>query len=590
MLPDLLAADALGVDLETAGDGKDAALDPRRGRIRLVQLATREQTYVIDAFAVDVSALAPLFDGASGPPLVGHNLGFDLGFLHAAGLPIPPGDRLFDTMLASQLLDGGRNLNTKVPDPCGGAQHGKPATVGYHTLAAVAHRVLGAALDKAHQTSDWSGELTHDQLGYAARDAAVLPPLRDALDFALAEDGLERVAALEFAALPAVVWMEATGVPLDVPAWTALRDAAAVELVAAEAELAAALPGVKPDSPTQLIAALASLGVDVANVQEATLSAVANRHPAVGLVLRRKLAKKKVATYGDGYLKHVRDDGRIHAGYRLIGAASGRMACGSPNMQNIPRDPDYRRCVRPAPGRVLIKADYSQIELRIAAAVSGDEAMLAAFREGEDLHAKTARAVLGHEPSKQDRQLAKALNFGLLYGMGAPRLRAYAQNDYGVALSEADATRFRVTFFDTYAGLRRWHRSHPDGALDTRTLAGRLRRGVENYTEKLNTPVQGTGADMIKLALGRLWADRAAAPSAVPVLVVHDEIVLEVDAADAEAAAAWITAHMHAAGAELLSDVPVAVEAEVVADWSGTPVASPEPPEPEPEPYVETTR
>ena len=151
--------------------------------------------------------------------------------------------------------------------------------------------------------------------------------------------------------------------------------------------------------------------------------------------------------------------------------------------------------------------------------------MQEAFRAGEDLHTKTARAVLGREPTKDDRQLAKALNFGLLYGMGAERLRTYAQDDYGVTLSEDEAAQFRQRFFQTYPGLRAWHRAQRDGEVTTRTLAGRPRHGVSQFTEKLNSPVQGTGADILKGALARLWADRAAVPSAAPVLAVHDEIV-----------------------------------------------------------------
>jgi DNA polymerase-1 len=394
------------------------------------------------------------------------------------------------------------------------------------------------------------------------------------MDFALDEEGLTTVAALEFAALPAMVWMEATGAPLDVAAWTKLRDEAAETLVTLDAELATALPGVNVDSSTQLPKALAELGVRVPNVQEATLRAAADQHPVVDLILRRKDVKKRVSTYGDGYLAHVHPaTGRIHADYRAIGAASGRMSCSKPNLQNIPRDPAYRRCVRPAPGRVLIKADYSQIELRIAAQVSGDTAMQEAFRTGEDLHTKTARAVLGREPSKQDRQLAKALNFGLLYGMGATKLRTYAETDYGVSLTSGDATRFRNQFFRTYPGIQAWHRSHQsDESMTTRTLAGRLRKDVAFYAEQLASPISGTGVDILKLALARLWNDRETVPSAALALVVHDEIVVEVDAEDAERAAAWLTEHMQAAGAELLTDVPVEVEAAIIADWSGTPV------------------
>ena len=196
-LPDLLAADVLGLDVETTG------LDPRRDALHLVQLATRDRVYLIDPATVDLAALTPLLRPRTST-IVGHNLGFDLGFLHAAGLPIPSGERLFDTMLASQVHDGGAHPHgAKTADPSGApGRGGKPARLGYHSLAAVAHRWLGQVLDKTLQTSDWSGPLSDEQLAYAAQDAAMLLPLRDALDAALAADGSPTVAALEFAALP----------------------------------------------------------------------------------------------------------------------------------------------------------------------------------------------------------------------------------------------------------------------------------------------------------------------------------------------------------------------------------------------------
>jgi DNA polymerase-1 len=568
-LPALLAADVLGLDVETTG------LDPRGDSLQLVQLATRDRVYLIDPAAVDLASLTPLLITASST-IVGHNLGFDLAFLHAAGLPLPTGARLFDTMLASQVHDGGAHVkNTATTaDPSGAlGRGGKPATLGYHTLAAVAHRWLAQVLDKSQQTADWSGPLSEEQLAYAARDAAILLPLRDALEAALAADGLTAVAALEFGALPAVVSMEATGVPINVTAWSRLRDQAAANVAHLDTELATILPGVNVDSPRQLIASLANLGITVANAQEATLRAVVEQHPVVDLVLRRKDVKKRVSTYGDGYLVHVHPTtGRIHPHYRLIGAASGRMSCSAPNMQNIPREAAYRRCIRPSAGRVLVKADYSQIELRIAAQISDDQAMQVAFRAGDDLHTRTARAVLKREPTMSDRQLAKALNFGLLYGMGVRGLREKIHNDTGVLLSDNDAMRLRNRFFQTYPGLGSWQRRHRgDDEVSTHTLSGRPRHRVANFTEKLNSPVQGTGADILKLAFGRLWNDRVAVPSAVPVLAVHDEIVMEVDGDEAERCESWLRAHMEAAGAAVLPDVPVVVEVNIVADWSGTP-------------------
>jgi DNA polymerase-1 len=124
----------------------------------------------------------------------------------------------------------------------------------------------------------------------------------------------------------------------------------------------------------------------------------------------------------------------------------------------------YRRCFVAGPGEVLVKADNSQVELRIAAKVSGDARMLAADRTGEDPHALTARRVLGRaDATRADRQTAKSLNFGLLYGMGAKGLKVYARSRYGVELTDAQARGYRAACFRAYPGLRRWHRSVPTG-------------------------------------------------------------------------------------------------------------------------------
>jgi len=257
------------------------------------------------------------------------------------------------------------------------------------------------------------------------------------------------------------------------------------------------------------------------------------------------------------------------------------MSCSRPNLQQVPRTPAYRACFRPTDGRVLVKADYSQIELRIAAELSGDERLLAAYVAGEDVHALTAGEVMGRrngEVTRADRQAAKAINFGLMYGCGVPRLRQSALQEYGVELSEAEGNRFRRQFFTTYSGLKQWQRqtarNHP---VDTRTLCGRRRIGVANYTEQINTPIQGTGADGFKAALAALWESREQCPGAAPVLVVHDEIVLECDQADAERAQTWLADCMIRGMAAFIKRVPVVVDATAERDWSGAPIEAAEP-------------
>jgi DNA polymerase-1 len=252
------------------------------------------------------------------------------------------------------------------------------------------------------------------------------------------------------------------------------------------------------------------------------------------------------------------------------------MACSDPNLQNIPRGREYRACFRAQPGWVLVKADYSAIELRLAAVIARDGGMLQAFQDGQDLHRQTAALVLGVpevEVTKEQRQLAKALNFGLLYGMGAQTLIQHTASGYEVTLSLEEAEQHRRRFFASYPGLARWHRGIPREPIDTRTLAGRRRLGVEHFTEKVNSPVQGSGADGLKAALGRLWRHRHEVPVDVRlVATVHDEIVAECRVEDAPEVAAWLTQHMQEAMSEIVaSRVPIEVEATIAQDWAGTP-------------------
>jgi DNA polymerase-1 len=246
------------------------------------------------------------------------------------------------------------------------------------------------------------------------------------------------------------------------------------------------------------------------------------------------------------------------------------MSCSEPNLQQLPRG-DHRHCVAAPPGRVLVKADLSQIELRIAAKVAADQAMLDAYARGEDLHVATARRVLGLvQVDPEQRRLAKALNFGLLYGMGARSFRRYAQAQYGLDLTAQDARRYHRAFFQSYPGPAAWHRRVGAGSgTETRTLAGRRRLDVSRFKEKLNSPVQGTGADGLKRALGLLWERRGEAPGAFPVLAVHDEIVVECGAGQAGVVEAWLRQAMLDGMAPLIAPVPVTVEAKAGRTWAG---------------------
>jgi DNA polymerase-1 len=286
-----------------------------------------------------------------------------------------------------------------------------------------------------------------------------------------------------------------------------------------------------------------------------------------------RAARKRVTTYGTDWGRHALEDGRVYAAWNQLGSVAGRTSCSAPNLQQVPRDPRYRRCFIAPPGRVLVKADYSQLQLRIAAKVAGDRAMLDAYARGEDLHTLTARQITGKaEVSKADRQVAKAVNFGLIFGLGAKGLRSYARSTYGLDLTEAEAAQYRRAFFQAYSGLGDWHqRAGSSTAQECRTLGGRRRLLDDKtpYTHRLNSPVQGTEADGAKLAMALLWERRDQCPGAFPVLFGHDEIVVEADAGQAEAAAAWLKRAMLDGMSPLLDPVPVAVEVQVGRTWAG---------------------
>jgi DNA polymerase-1 len=199
--------------------------------------------------------------------------------------------------------------------------------------------------------------------------------------------------------------------------------------------------------------------------------------------------------------------------------------------------------------------------------------MLGAYGRRDDLHTLTAqRITVKADVTKADRQLAKAVNFGLLFGLGAKGLRGYARSNYGLDLTKAEAAQYRRAFFKAYPGLERWHKqAGASSATECRTLAGR-RRFLDDktpYTHRLNSPVQGTEADGAKLAMALLWERREQCPGAFLVLFAHDEIVMEADVTHAEATAAWLRQAMLDGMAPLIEPVPVEVEVKTAATWGG---------------------
>jgi DNA polymerase-1 len=372
------------------------------------------------------------------------------------------------------------------------------------------------------------------------------------------------------------------GVPFNAKAWADLAHIAEPEARELAAQLDAATPqrpgtvnGIASwnwNSQPQVKEALGMLGFELDSVDDDALAGI--EHPFAGILRRYHCARKRASTYGlDWIAKYVAADGRVYTDRKQCGAKTGRMASGSPNLQNIPGSVAYRRCFAAPPGRVLVKADYSQIELRIAATVAGEARMIEAYQRGDDLHTLTARNMTGRQDiTPLERKLAKPVNFGLIYGMGVKSLRRKAKAEYDLDLSEEDARPFSRAFFDTYPAIRRWHnRIKRERATGTRTLAGRrvLVEADGFFGAKANYVIQGTGGDGAKEALALLWERREQCPGAFPVLAVHDEIVIEADAAQADAVATWLKAAMVNAMTPLIDPVPVEVEVTVAPTWGG---------------------
>lgn len=534
----------IAVDIETTG------LDPRDGACRLVSVTDEKGTQLVDLFKQE------RIPDLSGRPLAFHNAAFDLSFLSRLG--VEP-SAVFDTMLMSQLLYAGRQERVRLQDCVG--------------------RELGITLDKTEQESDWTGSLTEGQLTYARRDSAVLLPLAEKLAAKIKDAQLTRTAQIENQAVPAMVWLRASGVGIDVPRWRAeLR-----RLEQEASDLEARLDSAAPRNPNQLVQtgwnwkssqqcleALTLAGCSIEDTADETL-AQAN-HPLAETLREYRSAQKLVSSYGGDWLKENVFSGRVYPDWRQLGSVAGRMSCKNPNFQQIPQG-ELRHCVIARPGHVLVKADYSQIELRIAAKISGDQVLAGLYAANDDVHTRTAQALTGKPGvTKQDRQLAKAVNFGLLYGMGAKGLKAYAKTGYGVTMTLEEAERYRNAFFETYPGIATWHttvkRRKP---TETRTLFGRRRfiARDEAITHALNTPVQGTGADGLKIALATLWRTRNTCPASRLVLVVHDEIVLEVPEQDAQIAESWLRTAMVSALEEALAPIPVTVETQISRTWGG---------------------
>jgi DNA polymerase-1 len=400
--------------------------------------------------------------------------------------------------------------------------------------------------------------------------------------------------------IPIVERMNAAGVYIDAPHLKELSREYSKELGAAAGRIYKhAGHEFNVNSPKQLAAVLydelkitperqKKTARGARTTREDELVKLSGLHPIIADVLAYRELQKLLSTYIDKMPALIGSDGRLHAEFLQTGTVTGRMGCQNPNLQNIPIKTEYGRRIREAfgapGGRVLVSLDYSQIELRIAAGLSGDEKLVSIFKRGGDVHAAVASEVFGVPPEHVDyemRRRAKVINFGILYGMGVNALRT----TLGEGVSREDAAKYLADYFKNFSGLAHYiERTKMDAARKgyTETLFGRRRYfpgltstlpGVRAQSERMaiNAPMQGTQSDIIKLAMveaDRLieregWRDKVEL-----VLQVHDELVYELDEKLVHAAAPNIRHAMESVAPKKdLSGVPIIVEAAVGDHW-----------------------
>ena len=580
-LEDAREAGRLSFDLETTheepvrADVVGAALSWQPGQGAYLPLA--HSTLGADnAMPLD-EALDELAPALTDPTikLIGQNLKYDLIVLKRHGIDgIEP---WFDTMIASYLLH--------------------PTRTG-HGLDGLALDYLGIKMTPFKEVIP-TRDATFDQVPieeattYASEDTDVALRLTEIFEPELEATGLSHLyRELELPLMLVLADMELAGVRIDSDYLSDMGRRMEEQLDELRDEIyAAAGEEFNVNSPKQLATVLFDrLGLPAGgrtaktgsrSTKAEVLEKLAADYPIAARIIEyRELAKLK-GTYVDSLPALVNPQtGRVHASFNQTVAATGRLSSSDPNLQNIPIRSQLGRQIRkafiPADGCVLMTADYSQIELRIMAHLSGDERLKRAFREGTDVHRATASEIFGVPPdevSHQQRDRAKVINFGIMYGMGPQRLA----REFGISTKEARA--FIDNYFDIYAEVRGFlegtiEQAKTDGYVTT--MLGRIRylpelqshqRSVQSFGERIavNTPLQGTAADMIKRAmvtLHRRLGDEGL--GAKMIIQVHDELVLEVPEDELETVAAIVREEMEGA---IELDVPLVVDIGTGPNW-----------------------
>lgn len=572
----LAKAKFIAVDTETSG------LDPQQAELVGISLSAKSgEAYYLPADLVKSSAGKLLERVLADNKIkkVAHNGKFDSHILKNAGLELS--ELTFDTLVAAYLLQSGeRGLDLK--------------SLVYQELGVEMTpitRLIGERGKKQKSMADLTPIEIKD---YACADADFTLRLKDKLEPELSKQGLTKLfTEVEMPLVSVLADMEDAGVKIDTAYLAKLAKRMQQDISGLE-KLIYKQAGTEfnVSSPKQLKEILfnklkipmeglrhTKTGISTAASE---LEKMRGLHPIIEHLFEYRELTKLLSTYVEALPELVNSKtGRVHSSFNQTVAATGRLSSSDPNLQNIPIRGEWGGIIRQAfiaePGNVLVSADYSQIDLRMAAHLSGDKRMLEVFSKGMDVHAATASFIFGvpqNEVTPDQRRTAKEVNFGILYGMGA----------YGLAertdLSHSEAQQFISRYFKGFSRLKEWLEEVKEEARTTgevRTLLGRKRKlpeinsgvaQVRSAAERvaINLPVQGTAADLMKVAMIKIYDKLADInPKAKMIMQVHDELVFEVPEKDVAKLAKMARFEMENA---IKLKVPVVAEVKKGLNWA----------------------
>ena len=575
---ELLRNQIVSVDIEATG------LDPYTCNIVLVQVASEAKSYIFNPKTLDLKILKPILEDKKILKIM-QNGKFDYAFIKLKfGIEI---DNIYDTMLAEGVLTAGYKVSK--------------------SLGALAEKYLDIKLEKELGMSfvNMRTNVTEDQIRYAAIDTLILFPIFEKQKTFLDKEGLVRIAKLEFAVTKVVAEMELMGIHVDKVKWMEIindlkkkRDIVAQKF---QDEIRSLYPSnqfdlfgnlsnvININSQVQLMDLFNNrLKVTIPATGDAILAVL--EHPIAKILREYRGYEKLISAFGEGLLEKINmKTGRLHPDFIQLGAATGRFSCQNPNLQQIPRNSEeapFRECFTPEKGNLLTVTDYSSMEMRILADLSGDEKMIKALIDGLDIHSYTAALMFNkvYTPDFKKkfpdlRQISKPIGFGLMYGMGPIGLarqidvskekgkeyielyfKSYPKVRNFLEKMAKDAV--RNGWSSTPGGRKRWYRKPERNDPEYTKLIANIERQAKNH------PIQGTNADAIKYALVYVY-DRLKKEKIEGgiTLTVHDELVCEVREDQAEDWAKIQSEEMVRAGELFIKKVPVVSEPFVSDVW-----------------------